>query len=582
MTALDDRARATLDPHDANGVLACQSEVLELIATGAALPVMLGPITTAIERLMPGSRCSILLLDPDSGTLRHGSAPSLPPDYLAAIDGLAPGPDVGSCGAAAFHVQPVVVADIETDARWADFRVAARAAGLRACWSTPIVGNEATAIGTFAVYHGDVHAPTEREREVVARLSYLASVAIEQAATVRALSESEERFRRAFEDNVVGMALLDTAGRFTRANDALRALTGDSPVVAAGAGLADLVEPAERARVDAAVRDVAGGRRGSALFETRLQRPDGTAAAVSTTVSLIRGARGEPLQLSVTMLDITERLAAQEERRARHEAEVARRTAEAASRAKSRFLSTVSHEMRTPLQAINGFVELLGTLDLDESRRRQALGHITEGTGHLLALVDDTLDLARIEADALPLQREPVALADVLADVVDFLAPVADLRAVRLDRGPASGVVLADRRRLRQVVINLVSNGIRYSGRDGVVRVGSQCHDSGTAHLTVTDNGPGIPSHLRARLFEPFTRLDDTRADDGSPEGVSGEGIGLGLMLARGLTEAMGGRLTLAGGEAGGTVAEVALPAAPSRTIGRDDRSHRPSSAPAR
>lgn len=566
MTALD-TAGPELGRADAVEVLACQSQVLELVATGAPLPVMLDTITGAIERLLPGSHCSILLLDRGSGTLRHGSAPSLPTAYLAAIDGLVPGPGAGSCGSAAFLVQPVVAADIQTDDRWRDYREVAAAAGLRACWSTPIVGTENTVVGTFAVYHDAVHSPSDRERQVVTRLSYLASVAIEQAAMVRALSESEERFRRTFEDNVVAMALLDTCGRFTRVNDALLRLAGRTADETAGLSLADLVPVAARERVATAVRDVGGGRARSAHFETGVARADGSTVTVSTIVSLVRGARGEPLQLSVTMLDITERLAAQEERRAREEAELARRTAEAASLAKSTFLSAVSHEMRTPLQAINGFVELLGTLELDEGRRHEALGHITAGTAHLLALVDDTLDLARIEADALPLQVEPIEAVDVLAEVVDLLGPVADGRSVRLERGTATGTTTADRRRLRQVLINLVSNGIRYSGRDGVVRVGARV-EAGTVRLTVADNGPGIPVHLRERLFEPFTRMPDVPV--GAPPGAhgsghhrrDGEGVGLGLMLARGLTEAMGGQLTLDDAPGGGTVAEVSLPAA--------------------
>lgn len=583
MTTVDDLVTATgsvtgaggdlaaaLAPGDTVAVLACQSQVLELVASGGPLPVMLDAITATIERLLPGGHCSILLLDRASGTLRHGSAPSLPSTYLAAIDGLVPGPRVGSCGSAAFLAEPVVAADIRTDDRWADYRAVAADAGLRSCWSTPIVGSGAGVVGTFAVYHDVVHTPDVRERQIVARLSYLASVAIEQTAMVRALTESEERFRRTFEDNVVGMALLDTAGRCTEVNDALLRLAGRTAAEVGGARLGDLVVPAERDHVAAAVHDVGGGRH--ALFETRVLRPDGQEVAVAAALSLVRGARGEPLQLSVTMLDITERLAAQEERRARHDAEVARRTAEAASRAKSTFLSAVSHEMRTPLQAINGFVELLSTLDLDETRRREALAHITAGTAHLLELVDDTLDLARIEADALPLQPTAVPVADLLAEVVEFLAPVADRQGVRLELDPAPGTVTADRRRLRQVVINLVSNGIRYSGRDGVVRVGAAAAGSGsqtgphtgphtgTVHLTVTDNGPGIPQHLRERLFEPFTRLDDTAGED-SP--ASREGIGLGLMLARGLTEAMGGRLVLSDAAGGGTVADVALPAAP-------------------
>ena len=292
----------------------------------------------------------------------------------------------------------------------------------------------------------------------------------------------------------------------------------------------------------------------SAQCETRVAGGADGERVVSMTMSLVRGARGEPAQVSVNMLDITERLAAQRERRARAEAEVARRTAEASSRAKSDLLSAVSHEMRTPLQAITGFAELLATLDLDAGRRAEALRHITDGANHLLALVDDTLDLSRIEANALALSRESLDAATVVFEVVEFLAPVADQYGVALVNGAQDGIVQADARRLRQVLINLVSNAVRYSGSGATVTVGSSAGDGVT--ITVRDDGPGIPAHVRTRLFEPFVR------DLGGEQRDSRAGVGLGLMLARGLTEAMGGRLTLDDAAGGGTLATLALPAA--------------------
>lgn len=278
-------------------------------------------------------------------------------------------------------------------------------------------------------------------------------------------------------------------------------------------------------------------------------------------MSLMRGARGEPVQLNVNMLDVAERLAAQEERRARREAVVARRTAEAASRAKSAFLSAVSHEMRTPLQAITSFAGLLGTLPMDTTRRDQALRSITAGATHLLELVDDTLDLARIEAGALPLTLQPVRVDAIVGEVIEFLAPVAVQHSVQLRRDAAGAVVLADHRRLRQVLINLVSNGIRYSGSNGLVSVGATGLGD-CVRIAVVDNGPGIDPALGARLFEPFFRPDaeavaDVRTNCRPSPGA--DGIGLGLMLARGLTEAMGGRLELGSARGGGTVATVSL-----------------------
>ncbi|GAB2464903.1 sensor histidine kinase [Jatrophihabitans fulvus] len=547
MTAVAQRD-AREERADTETLLACQSEVLARMSSGSPLPAVLDVITGTLERLLPGSACSLLLLD--GGVLRHGSAPSLPADYSSAIDGLAPGPDEGACGAAAYGARPVVIRDVHTDPRWARYRHLADAAGLRACWSSPILGAHGDVTGTFAVYHRHVHEPDGRERRVVAHLTGLAGVAIEHAGMVRRLTVSEERFRRAFEDTAVGLALLDTDGRVTSANAALQDLLGRDAGDLVGTALADHVDADDRPRFAAAVRRVAGGRERSSHAEVRtVRRDDGPETVVVATVSLVRGAEGEPVQLSATVLDVTARRAAQRERQARLEAELARRSAEAASRAKSEFLSAVSHEMRTPLQAITGFAELLGTLELDAARREQALRHIGDGAGHLLSLVDDTLDLARIEAGALPLCPEPVDAEALLDEVVAFLAPVADRYGVRVRRAPGAATVRADRRRLRQVLINLVSNGIRYSGPAGVVTVRAGASGD-TVRLEVSDDGPGIAPGVRERLFQPFQCHPDR----------SGDGVGLGLMLALGLAEAMGGSLALGDGADGGTCAVVVLP----------------------
>lgn len=561
MTDIDTRPESLLDQRDAIDLLACQNEVLELVSQGASRTVLLDCITKGLERLIPGSYCSALVLDRAAGSLRHGSAPSLPADYRAAIDGLVPGPGVGSCGSAAYLGEPVVAADIETDERWDSFRASAVAAGLRSCWSTPIRGNAGAVVGTFAVYRDRPYSPTEREQRIVERLSYLAGVAIEHAAMFRALSESEERFRRAFEDNAVAMALLDTAGHFTRVNDALVRLTGLPAERLTRSDLVDIFAPSERERLLTCLDEVRLGQERSRLLETRITRPAGDDAVVSLTMSLVRGAENEPVQLSVNMLDVTQRIAAQEERRARLEAELARRSAEAASRAKSQFLSAMSHEMRTPLQAITGFVELLSTLPMDAARRNEALRHISAGARHLLELVDDTLDLARIEAGALPLTLNDVSVADVAGEVLDLLAPLAEQHAVRLVLEPTDAVVVADDRRLRQVLINLVSNAISYGGSGGLVAAAAR-HIDDHVRITVTDNGPGIAPELNERLFEPFFAPDANRrqaASDNDRPAPGANGIGLGLMLARGLSEAMGGRLELSPADGGGTVAMVAL-----------------------
>src|SRR5689334_1767880 len=150
-------------PEDAAVLLRRHTEILELVAHGASRRLMLDRIVTAIEGLIPESVASILIYDRSGERLRHGSATRLPSDYLAAIDGIVPGPSAGSCGTAAYLNERVIAEDVMSDLRWRGFRGIAHDAGLAACWSTPIGGRDGRPVGTFAVYHREPHRPTPRE-----------------------------------------------------------------------------------------------------------------------------------------------------------------------------------------------------------------------------------------------------------------------------------------------------------------------------------------------------------------------------------------------------------------------------------
>jgi signal transduction histidine kinase len=416
---------------DARELLERQTEVLEMIARAAPLDEVLTGILASLEHLMPGARCSVLLLDRERGTLHHGAAPSLPETYVGAIDGMAIGPAAGSCGTAASLNVAVVATDVRSDPRWAGYREIAAAAGLRSCWSTPIEGRDGRPVGTFAVYHARPHRPNPREQLLVDRFTHLASVAIDHARLVQ-------------------------------------------------------------------------------------------------------------------------------ERRARLEAETARRTAEELSHARLELLAAVGHEARTPIQAIVGFAELLGTMDLDEDRRREALQHIGAAAGHVMDLLSDVLDLSRLEANVLPVAAEPVDLGEVVDEAFGLLSAQAARRECRLVHHlEGDHRVLGDRRRLRQVLINLVANSVRHGRAGGRVEVSSRPAADGTSVLvTIDDDGPGIPLELLPRIFTPYARA---AADDGAAE-PSTESIGLGLALAHGLVRAMDGDLSVGRSGPDGTSMHLRLP----------------------
>src|SRR5215468_2448871 len=168
------------DRKQAEALLAGEKRLLEMIAKGNLLALILDALCRLVEELSKGSLCSILLLDPDGNRLWHGAAPSLPKSYTDAIDGASIGPAAGSCGTAAYRKEPVIVSDIAQDPLWADYRDLALPHGLRACWSTPIVALDGRVLGTFAIYSREPRVPTPQQQNMIEQITDLASIAIER------------------------------------------------------------------------------------------------------------------------------------------------------------------------------------------------------------------------------------------------------------------------------------------------------------------------------------------------------------------------------------------------------------------
>ena len=193
-------------------------DILQQIATGQRLPAILESIVAFVERESPESRCSILLLDKSRRHLLHGAAPRLPDFYNQAIHGLEIGPTVGSCGTAAFSNQRVIVEDIETHPYWTPYRDLARRAGLRSCWSDPIVSSSGEVVGTFAVYHAKPQTPTEDELDAIALSTHLAGIAIERMRAEEALRDSQHMLRVVLDNIPQGVFWKDRQSRYLGCN----------------------------------------------------------------------------------------------------------------------------------------------------------------------------------------------------------------------------------------------------------------------------------------------------------------------------------------------------------------------------
>jgi len=284
---------------------------------------------------------------------------------------------------------------------------------------------------------------------------------------------------------------------------------------------------------------------------------------------------GEPLEPILVAGDEIGRLAESHRRAERllarraGELTAARDSAVRATQAKNSFLSSTSHELRTPLNAILGFAQLiqLSQLSAEDS---DGVERILGAGRHLLALINELIDIARIESGDLGMSLEPVLVRPVIEEARQLMAPIAADRSIRIitDSAHPALAAFADRQRLAQVLVNLISNAVKYNHRNGSITISCYEYGAGQASIVVTDTGPGLAPDDLERIFIPFERLGAERTEV--------EGTGIGLPLAKALTEAMGGQLTVASVLGQGAAFTVSLTRAP-------DLIHvpRPSPAPA-
>ncbi|MGH7851764.1 MAG: PAS domain S-box protein, partial [Thermodesulfobacteriota bacterium] len=204
---------------NAEFLLNTENKVLEMITRNLSLSRTLDYLCREIEIQSPGMLCSFLLVDEKGKHLRHGAAPSLPKEYIKAIDGLQIGPSIGSCGTAAYMKKPVIVSDIETDPLWADYKHLALKHDLKACWSTPIISTDKNVLGTFAMYYDHTNSPSSREKKIIETATNLARIAIERMKTL----ELAKSFGEILEESLNEIYIFDAESyKFLQVNKGAR------------------------------------------------------------------------------------------------------------------------------------------------------------------------------------------------------------------------------------------------------------------------------------------------------------------------------------------------------------------------
>ncbi|MBI4877127.1 MAG: PAS domain S-box protein [Acidobacteria bacterium] len=393
------------------------------------------------------------------------------------------------------------------------------------------------------------------------------------------LRASEERFRRTFQHSAAGMVLVSPDSRFLQVNDSFRKMLGYTESELLERSFQDVTLPEDRPVGGELTRRVLSGEMEMFQIEKRYLHKDGSVVWGLVSSTLIRDTQNRPLHFVSQIQDITERKRAEEHVRLLNEdlqryageleQRVAERTAELASakeraesadRMKSAFLASMSHELRTPLNSIIGFTGivlqgLVGPLTAEQTKQ---LAFVKGSALHLLALINDVLDISKIEAGQVEMVRAPFDLGEAIRRAAQTVAPLAGKKQLRLavQVAPEVGRIDSDRRRVEQILLNLLNNAIKFTDR-GQVRVECNLGD-GVIVTRVTDTGIGIQPDDLGKLFQPFRQLDGGTAR-------LYEGTGLGLAICKRLVEQLGGTISVESEWSAGSTFQFTLPAGPER-----------------
>jgi PAS domain S-box-containing protein len=537
----------------ASGALPLLNEtVLGMIRTQSPLPRILEVLCRQIEKQDPGLLCSVLLLDSDGTTLRHGAAPSLPAEYSKTINGVKIGPCAGSCGTAVYRKQAVIVADIATDPLWASFRQLALPYGLRACWSTPITSPEGGILGTFAIYYREPRSPDVEHLQLITHATHLAGIAIEHDRARSELRAAEARYRTLVErlPAITYIAELGASGPWHYVSPQIETMLGFSPAewLSDPMNWMNHIHPEDR-EVALAAEKLFQETHELFQAEYRMCARDGRLLWFRDEGVLLQQTEGAGLLMQGVMYDITERKRLEDQLRHSQKME-----------AVGQLAGGVAHDFNNLLMLIQAHNENLRDRLVPGDPAHKDAVEIENAVTRAASLTNQLLAFSRKQV----LRPKVLDLNAVLAEVAKMLDRLIG-KDVELRVVPAAslGRVKADPGQMEQVILNLAVNSRDAMPNGGTLTIetrdveldenDSRRHETAPpgkyVMLAVSDTGDGMDTETQARMFEPFFT---TKAP--------GKGTGLGLASVYGVVKHSDGWIWVDSEPGRGTTFKIYLP----------------------
>jgi len=531
--------------------LASRVRILEHIVEGGRVLDTLEMLCLETEATDPHVRCSVQYYDEEAACMRHAAAPSLPKYFNEAVEGLPVAMGVGSCGTAVFTGERVIVEDVFTHPYWETARELAKRVGFTASWSQPIYSKGKKVLGTFAMYYDEVRSPTDRDLQLIQGQANLASLAIERQRAEDLLNDSETKTRALLEGSPICNKIIDMESRLQYMSSAgikmlkipdISTYYGKAypPEFYEDVMRAPLVEHLERAKAGE-ISEV----------ECPLLSTAGDRVWLHTTFVPAYNNQNEVEFVIATSVNITDRKAAELEA---HKSKI---EAEQANRAKSEFLANMSHDLRTPLNAIIGFTEMMETETygpLGDVRYEEYAKDIRHSGNLLVSLINDILDISKIEAGKYELEDANHDIADLINGSVKMLSTLSKAGELEIvtEIDPGLPQLRADERSITQILNNLLSNAVKFTDPGGRISVAAR-FDQGSVRLSVTDTGTGMTQNDIKKVFNPFEQV-------GRKTTEPRDGTGLGLHLCQKLLHLHGGEIKLQSKLGDGTTVDVSFP----------------------